>query len=318
MIGMAINVLAQRDGNFRLGVAPFLGLEQIAHDDLGLDRVGHLDADGAFAGHGREDVNALGLERGGDVVGKRGDFFQLHARRRMQFVARDGRAFGDVAERNLDLKLRERLLHEPRVGHQFLLRFGGLDGQVRVLEKIQRRQLVIADDGRGGDRNRFRFPWRPGFGRSGRHRVVGDVNDRFGFFTIGFLRPQLFPQPPFPFWLQPVFPRLPVFCPALSSVVAAAPLRAAAAARPAWRDWRLPVLWPVRAGWFCARGRTPVWPAARSNRGRSAPAPAAYPRPGRNGRLPPAVFSPAFRVRGRGVRARFRRRIRVRLRRVLF
>jgi hypothetical protein len=47
--------------------------------------------------------------------------FQLHARRRMQFVAGDGRALGDVAERNLNVELRECLLHEPCVGHQFLL-----------------------------------------------------------------------------------------------------------------------------------------------------------------------------------------------------
>ena len=138
---------------------------------LVLTGIGHLDADGAFAGHGREDVDALGLERGGDVVGERGDFFQLHAGRGMQFVARDGRAFGDVAERNLDVELRERLLHEPRVGHQFLLGLGGLDGHVRVLEKIQRRQLVIADHGRRGHGDGLRFPRRPGFGRSGRHRL---------------------------------------------------------------------------------------------------------------------------------------------------
>ena len=32
------------------------------------------------------------FKRGGDVVVERGDFFQLHAGRRMQFVARDRRA----------------------------------------------------------------------------------------------------------------------------------------------------------------------------------------------------------------------------------
>ena len=58
---------------------------------------------------------------------ERGDFFQLHAGRGMQFVARDGRAFGDVAERNFDVELRQRLLHEPRVGHQFLLGLGRLE-----------------------------------------------------------------------------------------------------------------------------------------------------------------------------------------------
>jgi hypothetical protein len=55
--------------------------------------------------------------------------------RGMQFVAGDGRPLGDVAERNLDVELRQRLLHEPRVGHQFLLGFGRLDGHCRVQEK---------------------------------------------------------------------------------------------------------------------------------------------------------------------------------------
>src|ERR1017187_5084911 len=81
---MAINVLAERDGNARLGVAPFVGLEQIAHDDFRLDEVRHLDADGTFSGHGCENVDALGLERSGDIVGESGDFFQLHAGRGMQ------------------------------------------------------------------------------------------------------------------------------------------------------------------------------------------------------------------------------------------
>src|SRR5208282_6482699 len=186
-------------GNLCLAVAPFLGLEHVAHDDLGLDRVGHFDADGAFAGDGGEDVNPLGFDRGRDVVGEGGDFFKLHARRRMKFVTRDGRAFGDVAERNFDLELGERLLHQPRVGHQFLLGLRGLYGQVRVLEKIQRRQLIIADDGRRGDRERL-----PLFGRglrfgSRRHGTIGDVNGRFRFFTIGLFHLSFFRNPRFGF-----------------------------------------------------------------------------------------------------------------------
>ena len=99
--GMTINVLAERNGNARLVAASLNRLEQIAHDDFGLDRVWHFDANGTFSRHGREDVDALGLERGGNIVGERGDFFQLHAGRRMQFITRDGRAFGDVTGRNL-------------------------------------------------------------------------------------------------------------------------------------------------------------------------------------------------------------------------
>ena len=53
---VAINILAERQRNFRLGIAPFLRLEQIAQDDLGLDGVRHFDADGAFSGNGCEDI----------------------------------------------------------------------------------------------------------------------------------------------------------------------------------------------------------------------------------------------------------------------
>ena len=89
-------------------------------------------------GNGREDVDALGLERGGDVVAERGDFFQLHAGRGMQFVTRDGGALGDVAEGNFNIKLRQRLLHEAGVGHQFFFGLRGLDRGVGQLEKIER------------------------------------------------------------------------------------------------------------------------------------------------------------------------------------
>ena len=102
----------------------------------------------------------------------------------MQFVARDGRAFGDVTERDLDVELRERLLHEPRVSHEFLLGLGRLDGHIRVLEKIHRRQLVIADDGRLGHGELLRFFRRTRFA----HGTVGDVNGRLGRFVRNSFR----------------------------------------------------------------------------------------------------------------------------------
>ena len=84
----------------------------------------------------------------------------------MQFVAGDGRAFGDVAQRNFDVELRQRLLHQARVGHQFFFGLGRLDGRVRVLEKIHRGQLVIADERGGGDGNWLGLPRQQlGFGR---------------------------------------------------------------------------------------------------------------------------------------------------------
>ena len=123
---MAIDILAQRQRNARLRIAPILGFQQVPHHDLGLDRVGDFDADRTFSGHGRQNVNALGFQRGGDVVVERGNFFQLHTGRWMQFVAGDRRAFGNVAQLDRDLELGQRLLHEPRVGQQFLFGLGRL------------------------------------------------------------------------------------------------------------------------------------------------------------------------------------------------
>ncbi len=134
---------------------------------LVLTRFGHFDADGRFSRHRRENVDAFRLQRRGDVVDERGDFFQLHARRGMQFVARDRRAFGDVAQLHFDVELRERLLHKPRALHQLLLRFGRHEVRFGKVQQIQRWQLIIADERSAGDgeglflrSNAFRRSWR--------------------------------------------------------------------------------------------------------------------------------------------------------------
>ena len=58
----------------------------------------------------------------------------------MQLIAGDGRAFGDVAQRNFDVELGQRVLHQPGVGHQFLLRFGRLDILIGELKEIHRTE----------------------------------------------------------------------------------------------------------------------------------------------------------------------------------
>ena len=166
--GGAIDVLAESDGDAGLGVAPFVGLEKVADNDLGLDSIGDLNADGAFARDGHEDVDALGFEGCGNVVAQGGDFFQLHSRGGMQFVAGDGGAFGDVARGDFDVELGQGLLHEAGVGHQFLLGLGRLERGVGALEEVQRRQLVVADFGGGGDGDLLwlsRREFGPGGGR---------------------------------------------------------------------------------------------------------------------------------------------------------
>ena len=175
--GVAVNVFAERERNPSLGVPPLIGLKQVPDDHHRFDRIRNFDADGAFAGHRGQNVNALGLERGSDIVVQRSDLFKLHSRRGMQFVSRDRRTLGDIAERNFNLELRECLLHQPRIGHQFLLRLGRLQRQVRVLEKIHCRQTIIADERCGSDGDRL-GPLRRGLRPP--CRAVRNVNNRLG------------------------------------------------------------------------------------------------------------------------------------------
>src|ERR1035437_3840065 len=66
--GVAVNVFAQRQRDTGFDVAPFVGLEEVAHNHRSLDRVGHFNAYGALAGNGGQDVEALGFEGGREIV----------------------------------------------------------------------------------------------------------------------------------------------------------------------------------------------------------------------------------------------------------
>ena len=67
---LAVDVLAECERNLGLGIFPLGRVDDVAEEHLGLDAVRHLDADGAAAGDGGEDVDVLGLDGGGDVVGQ--------------------------------------------------------------------------------------------------------------------------------------------------------------------------------------------------------------------------------------------------------
>src|SRR6185503_8171361 len=98
-----------------------------------------------LAGYGRENVNSLGFESGGDGVVQRADTLEFHAWLRVQLVTGDSRPLGDISKRDFDAKLRQSLLHEPCIGHQLFFRFGWLEGRIRILQKIHWRQAVIAN-----------------------------------------------------------------------------------------------------------------------------------------------------------------------------
>ena len=71
-------------------------------------------------------------------------------------------------------------------------------------------------------------------------------------------RLQLFRHLLFPFWVQPVFPQLPVFYQEYPRWWPRQPLRAGAEALPVWLERRLPALWLIRAEWFCGCGGAPA------------------------------------------------------------
>ena len=146
---MPIDILAQGDRNARLGIAPFIRFKEVAHDDLGLDEVWHFDAHRTFSGDRRKDMDTLSFERGGEIVAQVLNLLELYARGRVQLVTGDRRAFGNVTKRHLYIKLRKRLLHEPRISHQFLLGLRGLHRHIRMLEKIHGRQLVLVNHRHG-------------------------------------------------------------------------------------------------------------------------------------------------------------------------
>ena len=68
----AVDVFAHGDGEARLGFGEGLGLDDVAQMDGLALVVGHLDADGVFAGHAL-DENAFGAHGEAEVVGQAGD-----------------------------------------------------------------------------------------------------------------------------------------------------------------------------------------------------------------------------------------------------
>lgn len=60
--------LAEGDGEFVLGLAELLGVDDALHGDDLWAGVGDFDTDGAFAGNGGDDADAEGGEAEGDVV----------------------------------------------------------------------------------------------------------------------------------------------------------------------------------------------------------------------------------------------------------
>ena len=105
----AVNIFPEREWNFRASfrLLPVGRLQKFAQRYGHFTRVRQLDTDGVFAWNRGEDVDPLGARGASKVAFETYDFVHPHAFGRINFVARDRRAFGDVAGCDCDAKLRE-------------------------------------------------------------------------------------------------------------------------------------------------------------------------------------------------------------------
>ena len=131
-------------GSFARRLAfPIRRLQQLAQRHFHFAAVGQLDADRVLAGNRRENVDAFGAGRAGEVALQTNDLVHAHAFGGINFVAGDGRSLGDVAGR-------DRMPNWPSVSIKRLLDFLqlrriGRDTAFAVvfLEQIDSGQLVV-------------------------------------------------------------------------------------------------------------------------------------------------------------------------------
>jgi len=195
--------------------------------------------------------------------------------------------------------------------HQFLLRSVGLTVKSGAGENpaaaTGNAMMGVAPTVIG-----FGFPGRPGLGEAADpscRRCERPVR----FFTIVFSA-STFSAPPLLFGCGRFFPQLPVFLPRISPVVAA-PASRGGAGSSALGGCAASGSWDDSGRVVCARGRVLFGPVARSNRGRSAPHRLHIRAEAGTGDFLLKFFACLSSSRAPR-RARFRRRIRIRLRRV--
>ena len=139
-------------------------LQQLAQRHFHFAAVRQLDADRVLARNRRENVDALGAGRAGQVALQTNDLVHAHAFRWINFVAGDGRTFRDVAGRHRNSELAKRfdqrlldLLQLRRIGR-------GPAFDIVFIEQIDSGQRVIfgipRSDSLGQTRSRPSFPRR--------------------------------------------------------------------------------------------------------------------------------------------------------------
>ncbi len=115
-LDFAGDVLAESDGDFHLGLAEVIALDELAQGDDSAALVRHFDADGVLAGDGRDDAHAGGGEAKGDVVAQVGDLRDFDAVSGQDFEHGDDGAFADARHFSLNAELGEGFLEDAGAG----------------------------------------------------------------------------------------------------------------------------------------------------------------------------------------------------------
>ncbi len=138
--GLARDVLTDTEGKLRLRSLELGTAEHIPEINGRTVLVRHLDADRRLARDRRLDTDIRRSETHLDIVCERHDLRHLHTDLRLQLIARDGRADGDVRNRDIDAEALQRFLERQRVLADLLSRIEVLTS--RLLQEAERRDHV--------------------------------------------------------------------------------------------------------------------------------------------------------------------------------
>lgn len=140
--------LPMATGQFHLGGLELDRRDHRVHRHQRRFFVGHLDADGPFAGDGSDDADPQGRERESDVVFEVLDLRDLHPGSRDDLVQGNGRPDGGMDVRDVDVVILERLDDPPAVGDHFFL--VDIDPfVVELAQELDRREFVSGKVERG-------------------------------------------------------------------------------------------------------------------------------------------------------------------------
>ncbi len=142
--GRAGDVFAQRHGKPGRGLLELLAFQQLPQMDGCCFPVRHLDADGGPAGDGRLNPDLRGGQGQGQVVGQPDDAAHLDPRRRLDFVAGDGRTNGHLRYAGRDAEAGQGFLQDADLLVDFLVGNPGFPAFCRGQQRCRRKLAGFA------------------------------------------------------------------------------------------------------------------------------------------------------------------------------